>query len=89
MRPVLVAEDETRKYIPPSRMRTDKLAAAYPADATGWDGRPLDEKGRRLYALRDSGWTGPIDQDGYPDSTSEGAGILRRMAQRRGENPAW
>src|SRR5437588_1158949 len=80
MRPVLVVEDETRKYVPPSRTRTDELAAAYPANATGWDGQPLSDTDRRLYALRDAGWTGPIDQDGYPDTTSESAGILRRMA---------
>jgi hypothetical protein len=73
----------------PTRQRTDELAATYPADATGWDGKPLSPVDRRLYALRDAGWKGPIDQDGYPDTTSEGAGILRRMAQRRGEHPAW
>lgn len=73
----------------PSREDTDRLAAEYQADAKGWDGKPLSEKDRRLYALRDSGWTGPIDQDGYPDATSEGAGILRRMAQDRGEKPTW
>jgi hypothetical protein len=73
----------------PTREHTDKLAAALPADRTGWDGRPLDDKGRRLFALRESGYRGPIDQDGYPDTTSEGAGILRRMAERRGEHVDW
>jgi hypothetical protein len=73
----------------PSRARTDELAAALPADRTGWDGQPLNEWSRRQYALRESGYTGPIDQDGYPDTTSEGAGILRRMAQQRGETVTW
>jgi hypothetical protein len=73
----------------PDRARTDALAAAYPAGATGWDGKPLSAVDRRLYALRDSGWKGPIDQDGYPDTTSEGAGILRRMATQRGERVDW
>lgn len=73
----------------PDRERTDQLAAAMPTDATGWDGKPLDDKGRRLYALRDSGYTGPIDQDGYPQTTGEAADILRRIAQNRGESPSW
>jgi hypothetical protein len=73
----------------PTREQVDQLAAALPADRTGWDGSPLDESGRRFYALRESGYTGPINQDGYADTTSEGAGILRRMAERRGETVTW
>ena len=73
----------------PDREQTDRLAAALPASRTGWDGSPLDDKGRRLFALRESGYTGPINQDGYPDTTSEGAGILRRMAHDRGETTNW
>jgi hypothetical protein len=69
----------------PTREHTNALAAAYPADATGWDGSPLNDRDRRMYALRDSGWTGPIDQDGYPDVTSEGTSALRYMAEQRGE----
>lgn len=55
----------------------------------GWDGKPLSEKDKRFYALRDSGYKGPIDQDGNKDTTSEGAAILRRMAQQRGERTDW
>src|SRR4051812_28154497 len=73
----------------PDRKQTDRLAAALPADRKGWDGSPLDAKGRRLFALRESGYTGPINQDGYPDTTSEGAGILRRMAHDRGQTTNW
>lgn len=73
----------------PTREMADKLAAGLAADRKGWDGQPLNERDRRLYALRESGYKGPIDQDGYPDTTSEGAGILRRMAEQRGETPSW
>ncbi|MET0426304.1 MAG: hypothetical protein ABW046_20715 [Actinoplanes sp.] len=52
-------------------------------------GRPLDEKGKKFFALRDSGYKGPIDQDGNKDTKSEGAATLRRMAQRRGEKTDW
>jgi hypothetical protein len=73
----------------PDREQVDKLAAALPADRTGWDGSPLNDADKRLFALRESGYKGPIDQDGYPDTSSEAAGILRRMAQGRGENTNW
>lgn len=73
----------------PTREDTDRLAALLPDSRTGWDGQPLDDRGRRLYALRESGWTGPIDQDGYPDTMSVAADTLRYMARQRGENPDW
>lgn len=73
----------------PTREDADRLAAAYDPNATGWDGQPLDDKGRRLYALRASGWKGPIDQDGYPATEGRAADILRHMARERGENPDW
>jgi hypothetical protein len=34
------------------------------ARTTGWDGKPLSEKDKKFFALRDSGYKGPIDQDG-------------------------
>jgi hypothetical protein len=73
----------------PGREQVDRMAAAVSADRTGWDGQPLNAKDRRFYALRDSGYSGPIDQDGYPDTTSEMAGILRDMARSRGETTDW
>jgi hypothetical protein len=73
----------------PTREMADKLAADLPAGRTGWDGSPLNEKDRRLYALRESGYKGPIDQDGYPATTGEAADILRRLATDRGESPDW
>jgi hypothetical protein len=73
----------------PSREDADRMGADLPADRKGWDGKPLSEKDRRLYALRESGWTGPIDQDGYADATSDGAATLRRVARDRGETVNW
>ena len=54
-----------------------------------WDGKPETPKDTRFFDLRASGYTGPIDQDGYPDTTSDDAAILRRMALRRGETVDW
>lgn len=54
-----------------------------------WDRSPETDQDKRFHDLRDSGYTGPIDQDGNPDTTSEDAAILRRMAQRRGEEVDW
>lgn len=71
------------------RDRVDQLAAEMPAGRKDAFGNVLDERGRRMFALRESGYTGPINQDGYPDTTSEGAGILRRMAEQRGETVTW
>jgi hypothetical protein len=73
----------------PSRADADRLGAELPADRKGWDGKPLSEKDRRFYALRESGYKGPIDQDGYPDTTSAGADTLRYMATQRGETVNW
>lgn len=42
-----------------------------------FDGRPETEADRRFWALRESGYTGPIDQDGKP-VTSEVLEHLRR-----------
>ncbi len=58
-------------------------------DSRNWDKSPETEKDKRFHDLRDSGYTGPIDQDGNADTTSEEAGILRRMAQNRGEHIDW
>lgn len=54
-----------------------------------YDGQPETEADRRFFDLRESGYQGPIDQDGYPDTSSEEAGILRRMALDRGEQVNW
>jgi hypothetical protein len=54
-----------------------------------FDGKPETEADRKFFGLRESGYTGPIDQDGNADTTSEAAGILRRMAENRGERVDW
>ena len=76
----------------PSREQTDAMAAAHAAanpDVAGWDGTPLSAKDRRLYAVREAGYRGPVDHDGYPHTTGVEADALRRMTQRRGEAVTW
>jgi hypothetical protein len=73
----------------PSRTDADRLGAALPANRADAFGRTLNESDRRLFALRESGYKGPIDQDGYPDTTSASAATLRRMANDRGEKVDW
>lgn len=53
------------------------------------DGRPETDADRRFFDLRESGYTGPVDQDGYAVTTGEAADILRRMAEQRGERVDW
>ena len=49
-----------------SKMYADKLGKDRPKGEKGWDGKTeLDDKGRRLYGLRESGYKGPIDRDGH------------------------
>lgn len=73
----------------PSRDDVDRMAAQLPPDRKGWDGSPLSEKDKRFFALRDSGYKGPINQDGYPQTTGKGADTLRYMAEQRGESVDW
>jgi hypothetical protein len=50
-----------------------------------WDRLPESERDTRFFDLRESGYRGPLDQDGNADTTSDDAGILRWMAEQRGE----
>ena len=44
----------------------DELGKAEQAKGTkGWDGSDLNDRDARLYGLRNSGYSGWIDQDGY------------------------
>jgi hypothetical protein len=52
-------------------------------------GRPESPADTRFFDLRGSGYAGPIDQDGYSDTTSDTAAILRELATRRGEEVTW
>jgi hypothetical protein len=54
-----------------------------------WDGKPETEADTRFFDLRESGYTGPIDQDGYAVTSGEDARILRDMAAARGEDATW
>jgi hypothetical protein len=85
--PLIVLVDEFAEVN--ERARVDELARQLPADRKDAFGQRLDDKSRRFFALRESGYDGPIDQDGYPDTTSESADILRDMAARRGESVSW
>lgn len=67
---------------PPSREELDRLAADY-VGRVGWDGQtPLDEPGRRLYAARDSGYMGPLDENCWPVTSGPEVEILRDLRQR-------
>lgn len=52
-------ESEEPVVLPPS-----ERAKGVEARTHGWDGKPLSEADKRFFALRDSGFTGWIDQDG-------------------------
>jgi hypothetical protein len=49
----------------------------------------LSDSDQRLIALRESGYTGPINQDGDAVTTGPAAEILRALAEARGEVPDW
>lgn len=53
------------------------------------DGAPETEADTRFFDLRESGYEGPIDQDGRADTSSPTAAILRDMAVARGEQAPW
>jgi hypothetical protein len=54
-----------------------------------FDNEPETEADQRFFNLRESGYTGPIDQDGNAVTTGPAADVLRRMAQDRGEEIDW
>lgn len=54
-----------------------------------WDGTPETSRDRKFFDLRESGYTGPIDQDGNKVTTGPDAEILRRTALARGEEVTW
>jgi hypothetical protein len=54
-----------------------------------WDGKPETDKDKKFFDLRQSGYTGPIDQDGNKVTSGPDAAALRRMAQQRGEDTSW
>jgi hypothetical protein len=46
------------------------------------DGRPETAADTRFFDLRESGYEGPIDQDGYKSTDSRAAEILAAMRRR-------
>lgn len=44
------------------------------------DGKPETAADARFFNLRESGYTGPVDQDGYAVTEGPDADALRRMA---------
>jgi hypothetical protein len=83
------ATDPTTTATVPGRADVDRMGCRPAGRPEGLGRQPLNERDRRFYALRESGYQGPIDQDGYPDTTSEHADTLRYMANQRGETVDW
>lgn len=48
-----------------SKKYADELGSRQPKDKKDVFGKSLNEKDRRFYGLRESGYKGWIDQDGY------------------------
>jgi hypothetical protein len=53
------------------------------------DRKPENASDTRLFDLWESGYTGPIDQDGYAVTTGPEAESLRALAEARGETVTW
>jgi hypothetical protein len=53
------------------------------------DGQPETPANTRFFNLRESGYNGPIDQDGNKVTSGENAKVLRDMAAARGEDTGW
>lgn len=54
-----------------------------------WDRQPETATDKKFFDLRESGYTGPIDQDGNKVTSGRDAEILKAMADRRGEDTSW
>jgi hypothetical protein len=54
-----------------------------------WDGQTETTTDKKFFDLRESGYTGPIDQNGNKVTSGPDAAILRGMAQDRGEDTSW
>jgi hypothetical protein len=53
------------------------------------DSEYVTQSDLRYFALRNAGYTGPIDQDGHAVTSGDYARFLRDEAARRGENTSW
>ncbi len=54
-----------------------------------FDGQPETTADTRFFDLRESGYTGPIDQNGNPVTSGPAADIHRHLAEQRGETVTW
>ncbi|MGA3524122.1 hypothetical protein [Melissospora conviva] len=54
-----------------------------------FDKQPETEAEKRFFDLRESGYTGPIDQDGYAVTSGVSVEVLRALARSRGERVDW
>jgi len=54
-----------------------------------FDKQPETEAEKRFFDLRESGYTGPIDQDGYAVTSGVPVEVLRALARSRGERVDW
>ena len=54
-----------------------------------WDREPETEYNTKYFDLRESGYTGPIDENGDAVTTGGDARILRDLAAARGEDTGW
>ena len=46
-----------------------------------FDGKPETARDKKFFDLRESGYRGPIDQNGNKATTGKAADILRRLAR--------
>jgi hypothetical protein len=53
------------------------------------DGQPETPAETRLINLRQSGYNGPVNQDGYKVTGGKSAEILKALADERGEDTSW
>jgi hypothetical protein len=60
-----------------------------PLRSRRWDGTPETAADARFFGARESGYTGPIDQDGHRVTTGPAADTLRHMTEQRGETVDW
>ena len=67
-----------------ARTRGDTAAGMAPAATRRPDGKPETETDKRFFDLQDSGYTGPIDQDGYAVSQPPGGTTMAAAQSARG-----
>ena len=54
-----------------------------------WDGKPETPADKRFFTLRESGYRGPINENGEKVTSGPAAEVLRDLANQRGEDTSW